>query len=130
MNKLTRQAALGGIIAAALFGVGAAYAAPSAQDLYGTAIAVGQLADRTIVVTPSTTSVNVDSGETIRLLVQSGDGYREVIWRFDGMADKMPLRAIMEEPSASAGASGLEFKDIPVYVNQTYNPLHSSGGGE
>ncbi len=90
----------------------------------------GYVADRTIEVTPETKSVNVIYGENVRFVVQNAGVTQEVIWHFDGLADKLNLGRLLASPSASAGSSmPTAVGSIPIYVHQGNNPLNAAWGG-
>jgi len=63
----------------------------------------GTAANRTVTVTPKTKSVAVEYGETVKFV---GQGGREVIWKFDGIANKVTVPDV----------------NVPVYVNQSKSP--------
>ena len=127
MAKLIRQAVLGGVIATALFATASAYAACTADDINGSAWPEGSVADRTLFVTPSTKSVNVNYGESVRFVMQDG---REVIWQFNGLANDLTLGTLFASPSASEGSSSAlgAGASIPVYVEQGNSPLRANSG--
>ena len=126
MARRVRQAVLGGVIATALFATASAYAACTAADINGSAVPEGSYADRTIVVTPSTKSVNVNYGETVKFVMQDG---RELTWKFDGIGDKLTFGALLASPSASEGSSSqMSAPGIPIYVDQGTNPLKANCG--
>ena len=109
MAHLSRVAGRVGIIAAAMFAAAPSYSACTSQDPSGTAMPPGTKPDRTVTLTTKTKRVAVQYGETVKFLVPSGEGPREVIWKFDGIADKVFLPDL----------------NIPVYVKQNKIPLHS-----
>jgi len=129
-RNLFRNVALGGIVAAALFAAAPGFAAlPSCgpADINGTAMPAGSAADRTVKVTPNMKRVNVGYGQTVKFVLENG---QESIWKFDGIAGKLNLGTVLAAPSATAGASAAApGKDIPIYVDQSKNPLTSSCGG-
>ncbi len=107
-----------GIIAAASFLAAPARADVGANDLQGTALEQGAMVDRVISVEPGTRWVNVDQGETVQFAVNGQGGPRQFVWRFDGLGDQVNLNDI--DRSAAL--------NVPIYVNQTINPLHALGG--
>ena len=118
-RNLFRNVALGGIVAAALFAASPGFAAlPKCgpADMPGSAMPAGSTTDRTVTVTPKTRSINVKYGETVKFVVQDGAASHEVAWKFDGVANKILLSDI--DPKTS-------LKSVPVYVNQSANPLSS-----
>ncbi len=130
MAKLIRRKALGGVIAAALFAAASTYAGTPA-DINGSAMPEGYAYfDRTVEVTPATRSINVAYGETVRFLVQGAGEAREVIWKFDGTADKLTLGTLLATPSASEGSSQMAApgSDVTVYVHQGNNPMRTPRG--
>ena len=125
MANLLRQAALCGIIATASFAAASTYAACSPADINGSAMPAGSSADRTVAVTPTTKSVNVKYGETVKFVVQNG---QETIWKFEGIANKLTLGTVMGAPSASEGSSAqmaAPGRNIPIYVDQGQSPMRS-----
>ena len=129
MSKLIRRMSLGGVIAAALLAA-APVCALTPDDINGYAMPEGYVADRTIEVTPPTKSINVTYGETVRFLVDNAGMTQEVIWHFDGMANKLDFGTLLAAPSASAGSSMPgPAAGIPVYVQQGNNPLNAGWGG-
>ena len=118
-NPIANCACIGIIAAAAALSAASARAEVGADDLRGSAMNSGVLADRTVSIDQSTKWVNVDYGETVQFKVTGQDGARQFVWRFDGISDLLNLSDIDRE----AGLS------IPVYVQQTKNPLHDNAGG-
>ncbi len=110
-------------LALAVIGVAALVSGPvradvGANDVKGTSIQENTLVDRTIPVDQGTRWVNVNQGETVQFAVMGQGGTREFVWRFDGLGDQLDLSDIDREAALS----------IPIYVNQTMNPLHAIGG--
>jgi hypothetical protein len=66
----------------------------TAGDMYGEP-ANPSLAERTIVVTPSTKAINVTHGEVVKIRV----GSQEFAWNFDGVARPFELNKIAPEGS-------------------------------
>ena len=100
-----------GILAASLAaGTASAMVHP---DMVGTAIR-GSAADRVIAIGPSTRWVNVAYGETVRLVVNNGGQDQSLVFRFDGFANKASLSDIAQAPLGI---------DVPIYVDQSRNPL-------
>lgn len=64
----------------------------TAGDLYGEP-ANPSYAERTIVVTPQTRSINVTRGELVKIKV----GAQEFAWEFDGLAQPFELSKIAPE---------------------------------
>jgi hypothetical protein len=102
------------------------FAACGPQDLHGTAMPADSHADRTITITPQTKNVNVTYGETVKFVFPASAGGQQLVWKFDGIANKLTLGDLMQ-PTASAGASqkptaaaGTAAK-IPVFVDQASN---------
>ena len=77
-------------------------------DLYGEP-AAGDYANRTIVVTPQTKSINVTRGEVVNIKV----GSREFAWDFDGVAKPFELSKIAPE--------GTLDHSVRVYVGTSIN---------
>lgn len=104
-----------------------ANAACGPADLQGTVMPADSAVSRTLMIGPQTESVNVDYGETIRFVIPSAGVNEELTWRFDGISDKLSLRALGQSPSASAGASTAIARrpDVAIYVNQGKNPMRS-----
>lgn len=129
MGNFIRHLSFGGVIATALLAAAPAFAVTPA-DIDGYAMPEGYVADRTIEVTPATKSINVTYGETVRFLIQNAGVTQEVIWHFDGLADKLNVGTMLASPSASAGSSMPgAFTGVPVYVHQGNNPLSAAWGG-
>ena len=100
-----------GILAASLAaGTASAMVHP---DMVGTAIRTSA-ADRVITITPSTRWVNVAYGETVKLVVNGGGQERSLVFRFDGVANTASLSDIAQAPLGV---------DVPIYVDQSRNPL-------
>ncbi len=128
MDKLLSKMVLSGVMAGALFAASAAFAACGPADINGRAMSPDSYVDRTINVTPSTKSLNVSYGETVRFVMQDGSS---VVWKFDGIGNKLSL-GTLQGASASAGSSapsGTEGGGIPIYVDQGENPLNAPCGG-
>jgi hypothetical protein len=107
-------------LAAALLASGSAFAVGQ-SDLTGSQAVIGSPVDRTIVVRPNTRWINVNQGETVNFVLPGTQGAETIAWRFDGQANRLMLGDI----HASAGNAN----NVPIYVNQTYNPL-SQGDSE
>ncbi len=66
--------------------------------------------------------VNVNYGDVVQFQVKNADGTSHVVnWRFDGLDNVVRFGDI--DPHATWG------KNVKVYVNQSYNPLHASDSG-
>ncbi|MFZ6773592.1 CzcE family metal-binding protein [Undibacterium sp. SXout7W] len=105
--------AIKSVLAAGLLSIGTlAFAqTPADLSLLGDSAPV-TAATRTIVLTPSTTFVNVTGGETIKFIV----GEKSFAWNFDGPVSSFDLKRV-------APANMLE-QTLKVYVapNPTYFP--------
>jgi hypothetical protein len=77
------------VAALALSATSLSAAALTFGDLYGEA-AEASLAERTIVVTPSTKFVNVKHGEVVKIVA----GGKEFAWEFDGIEQPFELAKI------------------------------------
>jgi len=118
-NPIAKSACLG-IIAAAALSSAPVRADLGGEDLTGRALNSGVLADRSISIDQSTRWVNVDYGETVHFVVTGQGDNRQFVWRFDGVADQVNLSDIDREAAMR----------IPIFVNQSTNPLHESTGGD
>ncbi len=58
--------------------------------------------------------VNVAYGETVKLVVNGGGQEQSLVFRFDGFANKANLSDIAQAPLGI---------DVPIYVDQSRNPL-------
>jgi hypothetical protein len=66
--------------------------------------------------------VNVNYGDVVQFQVKNADGTSHVVnWRFDGLDNVVRFGDI--DPHATWG------KNVKVFVNQSYNPLHASDSG-
>ena len=100
-------------LAAAVLTSGSAFALTQ-SDMAGS-VANGAPVERTIVVQPNTRWINVNYGETVALVVPGPQGHEAVAWRFDGHANRLRVGDIYADAGNAA--------NVPIYVNQTYNPL-------
>ena len=107
-----------GIIAAAALLSAPVRAGVGPEDLKGSALQSGALIDRTISIEPGTRWVNVNQGETVQFAVMGQGGSRQFVWRFDGLGDRVNLGDIDREAAMN----------IPIFVNQTFNPLRLNDG--
>ena len=87
-------------------------------DQIGTPLGAGNVrVDRVISIDSSTRWINVSYGEIVRIVI-GGDTAKSVVFRFDGNA----LAARLSDIAPSLGSGG----NLPIYVNQSYNPMVSA----
>lgn len=104
------------VLAGSLFWTSAAWANhPPVSVAFGTAVHEG-IADREIRIGSDTRWVNVNGGETIKFVVDTSNGPRSFIWRFDTTTES----ALELNRIAPAGVA--ERGRVRVYVGP--NPLY------